>query len=181
MKVFLKFKQSFLELRSFKNLSMLAVLMALLLVLNFMVVEVSNLVSISFEFIILFLTGAMFGPFVAAILGFVGDLFCYLVHPIGPFFIWYAVSFMVDGLIYGFFLYKNRLETKRVVVIQVLRDILVNVFLNTFFIWLQFGGDFLKLLFFVRIPKNIIKIPVNCFIMVFISKILRKKLKQLKD
>lgn len=177
MKIFLKFKKSVLELKSFKNLSLLAVLMALLLVLNFMVIEVSNLVSISFEFIVLFLMGAVFGPFVAAVLGFVGDLFCYLIHPIGPFFIWYAVSFMADGLIYGVFLYKNRFATKRVVFVQILRDILINVFLNTFFIWLQFRGDFLKLLFFVRIPKNIIKIPVNCFIVVFISKILRKKLK----
>lgn len=174
MKFFLKFKNSFLELKSLKNLTIIAFLMALLIVLNFMVVELSSLVLISFEFVVIFLMGAMFGPFVAAILGFVGDLLCYLIHPIGPFFIWYAVSFMVDGLIYGVFLYKNRLTLKRVILVQILRDILVNVFLNTFFIWLQFGGDFLKLLFFVRIPKNIIKIPINCFIVVFISKFLLK-------
>lgn len=176
-KIFFKFKNSILELKSIKNLSIIAFLMALLIVLNFMVVEVSNLVLISFEFVVVFLLGAMFGPFVAAILGFLGDLLCYLIHPVGPFFIWYAVSFMVDGLIYGIFLYKNKLKTKKVVIVQIARDVLTNVFLNTFFIWLQFGGDFLKLLIFVRVPKNIIKIPINCFIVAIVSKILRKNLK----
>ncbi len=171
--LWLKFKYSMQELKSVKNLSLIAVFMAIWMVLNLFVVEVSSFLCISFEFISVFFVSAMFGPFVGAIFGFFGDLVCYFVHPIGAFFIWYAVSVMIDGLIYGLILYKNIYTPKNVVFAQISRDIITNVILNSIFIWMQFGGNFFYMLIFVRIPKNIIKIPVNCLLMILLTKVFK--------
>ena len=174
----LKFKHSVDELKSVKNLSLIAVFMAIWLVLNLFVVEVSSFLCISFEFIAVFFVSAMFGPVVGAIFGFFGDLVCYFVHPVGAFFIWYAVSVMIDGVIYGLILYKNKYNVKNVVLAQIARDVITNVILNSIFIWMQFGGDFLHMFLFVRIPKNIIKIPVNCVLMVFLVKVFKNFVKK---
>ena len=179
--MFLKFKQSLSELKSIKNLSLIAMFMSLWIVLVLMVVEVSSFVSISFEFIAVCLTGAMFGPFIGAVFGFFGDLLAYMVNPVGVFYIWYAVSVMIDGLIYGLILYKNRYEVKRVVLCQITRDIITNLILNTIFIYMQNGGSLLYIFLFSRLPKNLIKIPVNCIIIVLITKLVEKILKKSKS
>ena len=152
--------------------------MAVWVVLVLAVVQVSDSVSISFEFIAVFLVGAMFGPFVGAIFGFFGDLMAYLVNPVGSFFVLYAVSVMVDGLIYGVILYKNKFGVKRVVLCQIIRDVLTNLILNTIFIHMQTGQDLFILFWFTRLPKNIIKIPVNCVLIVLITKLIQKILKK---
>ncbi len=173
-----KFKNSVKELRSIQNLSLIAMFMAVWVVLVLAVVQVSDSVSISFEFIAVFLVGAMFGPFVGAIFGFFGDLMAYLVNPVGSFFVLYAVSVMVDGLIYGVILYKNKFGVKRVVLCQIIRDVLTNLILNTIFIHMQTGQDLFILFWFTRLPKNIIKIPVNCVLIVLITKLIQKILKK---
>lgn len=173
-----KFKQSLNELKSIKNLSLIAVFMSIWIILVLMVVEVSSFISISFEFIAVCLTGAMFGPFVGAIFGFFGDILAYMVHPVGAFYIFYAISVMVDGLIYGLILYKNKYGVKRVVISQITRDVITNLFLNTIFIHMQNGGNLLHIFLFMRLPKNIVKIPVNCIIMVLVTKIVEKRIKK---
>lgn len=173
-----KFKNSVKELKSIQNLSLIAMFMAVWVVLVLAVVQVSDSVSISFEFIAVCFVGAMFGPFVGAIFGFFGDLMAYLVNPVGSFFVLYAVSVMVDGLIYGLILYKNKFGVKRVVLCQIIRDVLTNLILNTIFIHMQTGQDLFILFWFTRLPKNIIKIPINCVLVVLITKLIQKILKK---
>lgn len=174
----LKFKNSIKELKSIQNLSLIAMFMAVWIVLVLFVIQVSDSISISFEFVAVCLVGAMFGPFVGAIFGFFGDLMAYLVNPVGSFFILYAVSVMFDGLIYGFILYKNKLGVKRVVFCQIIRDVLTNLILNTIFIHIQTGQDLFILFLFTRLPKNMIKIPINCVLIVLITRFTQKIFKK---
>ena len=182
MKFILKFKNSFKELRSIKNLSLIAIFWSVWFILNLSVVEISGLVSISFEFIAILLVGAFFGPFIGAVFGFFGDLLSYLIHPVGGFYFLFAVSVMIDGIIYGLILYKKKFSFKAVILAQIARDVLTNVLLNTLFISMQFGLKFVPLLLYVRIPKNILKIPVNLVVVLVLAKFLKKvnyKLKKL--
>lgn len=172
------FKESLLELKSIKNLSLIAFFLGFLIVVNFLTIEVSGFCSISFGFIVICLVGWMFGPFVGAMFGFFGDILSYMIHPVGDFFILYAVSVMVDGILYGLFLYKNKFNGYKIVLTQIVRDILVNFLLNTYFISIQYNCSFLKLLLTVRIIKNIIKMPINCFLIFFITKFVKKILKK---
>ncbi len=173
-----RFKESAYEFKKVRNISLLAVFSCLMVILNFLVVEMSSIISISFEFISVCLVGVMFGPVVGFIFGFFSDILCYFIHPIGAFYMWYAVSVAVDGLIYGMFLYKTQLSAKRVVCVQITRDILTNVILNSIFIWMQFGGNFIHMLIFMRIPKNIIKIPINCVLIWFLIKHFKRIVKR---
>lgn len=174
----LKFKDSIKELKSIQNLSLIAMFMAVWIILVLVVIRVSDFISISFEFIAVYFVGAMFGPFVGAIFGFFGDLMAYLVNPVGSFFVLYAVSVMVDGLIYGLILYKNKFGVLRVVLCQIIRDVVTNLILNTIFIHIQTGADLYRLFFVYRLPKNIIKIPINCVLIVLITKLIQKILKK---
>ncbi len=172
---FKRIRDSVLEFKSVRNLSLISLFMSIWVVLDlFFVLEISPECYISFGFLVCALVGGMFGAFVGGIFGFFGDLLCYFVRQRGSFFVGYAVTTMVDGIIYGLILYKNRYYAGRVIFAQIVRDIFCNVFLNTLFIVMHVGGDFLKILLCVRVPKNIIKMPINILFLYILTKIFSK-------
>lgn len=172
---FKRVRDSVLEFKSVRNLSLISLFMSIWIVLDlFFVLEISPECYISFGFLVRALVGGMFGVFVGGIFGFFGDLLCYFVRQRGSFFLGYALTTMVDGVIYGLVLYKNRYVLKRIIFAQIIRDILCNIFLNTLFIVMHVGGDFFKILLFVRVPKNIIKMPINILLLYILTKIFSK-------
>lgn len=179
MRIAKLFRDSACELKSVKNLCILSLLLALRVCLDFLTLPLSDLCYVSFVFIVAGITGGMFGPFVAALLGAVSDILSYVVHPMGCFFLGFTLSAMVAGLIYGLILYKNRFSVLRIVLAEVVVDTIVNVFMNTFWISIFYGVGFFELLISVRIPKNLITIPINVCVFIMFSPLLNKLLKQM--
>ena len=103
----------------------------------------------------------------------------FMAHPMGCFFFGFTFSAIVAGLIYGLILYKNKFRVLRIVFAEVVVDIIVNVFMNTFWISILHGVSFCELLLFVRIPKNLITIPINVCVFIMFSPLLNKLLKQM--
>ena len=68
----------------------------------------------------------------------------------------------------------NRIALISIILAQIARDVLANVLLNTLFISMQLGLKFVPLLLYVRIPKNILKIPVNLVVVLVLAKFLKK-------
>ena len=172
------FRDSAGELKNVKNLCIISLLLALRVCLNFLTLPLSDLCHVSFVFVVAGLTGGMFGPFVAALFGAIGDILSYIVHPLGCFFFGFTLSAMAAGLIYGLILYKNRFGVLRIVFAEIVVDVIVNVFMNTLWINILFGMDFFELLFSVRIPKNLITIPINVVVFIMLSPLFNKLLKQ---
>ena len=179
MRIAKLFRDSAFELKNVKNLCVISLLLALRVCLDFLTLPLSVLCYISFVFIVAGITGGMFGPFVAALFGAVGDILSYIIHPMGCFFLGFTLSAMVAGLLYGLILYKNRFSVLRIVLAEVIVDIVVNVFMNTFWISILHGIGFFELLISVRIPKNLITIPINVCVFIMFSPLLNKLLKQM--
>lgn len=103
-----KIIMSFHELTKLKSLTAAAMLVALFAVLSLVNIPLSTVIEIRFTFIPLSLSGMLFGPVVGMLVGALGDVLGYLVHPTGPFFPGFSLSTALSGMIFGFAFYKNR-------------------------------------------------------------------------
>ena len=168
------FRESASELKSVKNLCIISLLLALRVCLNFLTIPISDVCHLSFLFIVMGIIGGMYGPFVGAICGAVGDVLCYIIHPMGGFFIGFTASAAIAGVLYGLILYKNKFCVPRIIFSEILVDVVVNVLLNTIWISMLYETGFWELLITVRIPKNLIMIPISICVFVVLSPLINK-------
>lgn len=144
MKAFLA---SVSEFKKLYALTAIAMLLALRVVLgifaNTTLPLFGNAVKISASFLPIALTGALFGPFPAAIVGALGDILSYVLMPSGgSFFPGFTVSGLLTGLIYGFALYKKPLTLPRVAIAWVINLLVVDTFLAALWLFLLYGGEY---------------------------------------
>ena len=127
------------ELKSIYGLTAIAMLLALRVVLgifaNSTLAIFGNTVKISGAFIPISVAGAMFGPIPAGLIGALGDILSFMLNPTsGGYFPGFTISGLLTGLIYGYVLYKNDVTLPRVITGWVLNMLLVETFLNAY--WL---------------------------------------------
>lgn len=168
------FKESVNEFKNVRNLCVISLLLALRVCLNFLTIPISDACHLSFLFIVMGIIGGMYGPFVGAVCGTVGDVLCYIVHPMGGYFIGFTASAAIAGVLYGLILYKNKFRIPRIIFAEILVDVVVNVLLNTLWISMLYGTGFWELLITVRIPKNLIMIPLSICIFILLSPLINK-------
>lgn len=110
---------------------------------------------ISFTFIPVAVAAILFGPTPAALLGALIDVLGALLAPSGVFFPGYTLTAMVQGLIYGLFLYEQpgeerepctRQDVLRVVGAVLVYTLVCSLGLNTLWISITSGSPFLPLL-----------------------------------
>lgn len=167
-------RESANEFKNVRNLCGISLLLALRVCLNFLTIPISDACHLSFLFIVMGIIGGMYGPFVGAVCGAVGDILCYIVHPMGGYFIGFTASAVIAGILYGLILYKNKFRVPRIIFAEMLVDVVVNVLLNTLWISMLYGTGFLELLITVRIPKNLIMIPLSIVIFILLSPLINK-------
>ena len=114
------------------------------------------------------------------LLNVLGDIIGATLFPTGAFFIGYTISTAISGLIYGLLLYKkedNSYTDKQFIIRLIISVILVtcisNIGLNTLWISITTGKAFIVLLG-TRIVKELIMIPIQILVIIFIEKALRK-------
>jgi len=167
------FKNSALELKNIRNLSVCAMLTATCLVLGLFNVPISNIVQLSFGFIAIGLIGLWYGPIPAALCAGISDLIGFVIFPSGMFFPGFTLSAIVGGLLYGLVLYRRPIKFLRTLLAFCLVGIIVNVILNTIWVAILYGYGIWALLP-VRFAKNLITIPLNSFIFYLIAKPLNR-------
>ena len=176
-------RQSFSEFKSVKNLCIMAILMALYMVVRFIgTFEIKDFIRIEFGFLIFLIAGSMFGPAFAFLIGFLGDVVCYFMFSSGkaPYNFGFTISSMVSALIYALFLYKYKLTIMRAILAQIIHDVIISLILNTYFLApMYFNGDISKC-FFLRLPKFLICLPINCALAVSLLILFRNVAKQIK-
>ncbi len=182
VKMFSKFKESFNEMKSVRNLCIISLLMALRMLLRIVgSITINHYMVVGFGFLAYIIVGTMFGPFVAIIFGFLSDILCfYLIGSNGPFHWGFTLDSILSVLIYSLFLYKFKLSATRALVTQIVHDIIICVILNTY--WLSqmyFQNDFSKA-FLSRLPKELIVLPINCVLTVSLVVVFKRVAKGLK-
>ena len=104
------------------------------------------------------------------------DVLAYIVKPTGPFFPGFTINSILSGVIYGLTLKPDtdgNVSIKRIVISKLICTVLINMVLNTLWLSMLYGNAF-KVLFFSRLPKEIIMFPVNTLLLIAVMKPMKK-------
>lgn len=171
----LQWRQSAVEMKHPPALIGAALLIAANLILDQFTVVVSPTLHISFAFLTMAVTGALYGPVVGLYAGAVNDLIAYVVNPAGPFFIGFTLSAALTGCLYGQFLYKRKLRWWRAALTQLAVTVMINLCLNTLWLSLLYHKAAPALLA-ARLLKNALMLPIEIALMLAVLGALTKAL-----
>ena len=163
-----------------KKIILTAILLATQIVLSRFLSIKTPILKISFAFIPSMLCAIWLGAKWTVLLNVLGDIIGATLFPSGAFFIGYTISTAISGLIYGLLLYKkedNSYTDKKFIIRLIISVVLVtcisNIGLNTLWISITTGKAFIVLLG-TRIVKELIMIPIQIVVILFLEKALRK-------
>ena len=171
------FVRSAKELKSVRNLCVIAMLIALDLVLKLTVsIKVSNYMTISFAFIAMAAIGMLYGPTVGFTAGMITDILGYIIKPDGAFDIRFTLIEALGGLLYGLFLYNARNDKwliVRIVSAKATVVVICNLLLTNWAISALYGSGFMAILP-ARIIKNLAQFPVDVILLsIFLPLVLK--------
>lgn len=158
------FKRQFSTFRSLKQTRVITLcgVLAALYAVSYSpigrIVILPDQLELRFGFLILGIAAMLLGPFPAATIALVGDLIGTLIFYGGGFFFGYTLNWMIQGFVFGLFLYENKLSLLRVICALSVNMLLVNFTLTPFWLTIQTGVTFQAALL-QRIPKNLITFP----------------------
>lgn len=156
------------ELSSLRTITAMAMLMALSLVLNiFANIDFSDSLRLGFSFLATAMMGLLFGPVPAAIGAALVDMAQAFIKPTGPFFPGFTLTALLTGLVFGLFLYREKVTLLRLLFCRLVTNLLLNVVLNSIWLKILYDKAFWAMLP-VRIIKNIAMLPVEVLLMFLI-------------
>ena len=162
-----------------KKIILTAVLIAMQIILSRFLSIKTPILKVSFAFIPSILCAIWLGVKWTVLLNVLGDIIGATLFPTGAFFIGYTISTAISGLIYSVLVYKkqdNSFTDKQFIIRLIISVILVtcisNIGLNTLWISITTGKAFIVLLG-TRIIKELIMIPIQIVVILFIEKNLR--------
>lgn len=155
--------------RFFKNrraVAVLGVLTALCCVLYAFSIEIpifGTAQKISFAYLCAAVIGMVFGPVAAIPAGLIIDTLSFLLHPSGPYVPWFCLVWIMQMLIWSFFLYRRPITATRLFFAKALHTLLCNVLLNSILVYYTYSKRSVGLPVYVlsRIPKNVMLLPIE--------------------
>lgn len=167
------------EFKKTRTMALCAMMAALAIILGYTTtVEIGPFIKIGFSEIPNRITEFLFGPIIGGSFGGALDILKYLVKPTGPFFIGFTFSAIVNGIIYGVFLYNKPVKIWRIIITEFLTKAIVNCGLNTLWLSILYGKGFMILLS-LRLIKNLIMLPIDSIILLFLLTYVEKTIKPL--
>ena len=162
-----------------KKIILTAILLATLIILSRFLSIKTPILKISFAFIPTMLCAIWLGVKWTVLLNVLGDIIGATLFPTGAFFIGYTISTAISGLIYGLLLYKKEVNSYtdkqfliRLIISVILVTCISNIGLNTLWVSITTGKAFIVLLG-TRIIKEIVMVPIQIVVILFVEKMLR--------
>ena len=173
-----KTKISSLErLKEVRVLTFCGMMGALAVVLGYVAtIKVGQYIRIGFSGLPNQIVDYLFGPWIGAIFGGAMDIIKWFASGDGNFFPGFTITAMLGAVIYGFFLYNKPLKIRNIILSQLLVKIICNIGLNTLWLNLLYGKAFAAILP-GRIISNAVMLPIDCFIMYAMLKVVNKVIK----
>ncbi|MBS4455665.1 folate family ECF transporter S component [Tuanshanicoccus lijuaniae] len=146
------------------QLSLLGIILGIRIAISFIPsFKVGQFVELGVGFIGAALSGALFGPFYALIIGVINDIITALIHG-KAFFFGYTLSAGIAGLVYGFGLWRKPHTLKRIFITVLCITLFVNLGLGS--IWIKMiTGKAWEVFMGIRIIKNIVSLFLNTFLL----------------
>ncbi len=142
-----------------KKIIILSMLTAIEVILSrFLSINAWNM-KFSLSFIILMMTGMLFGAFEAGLVGAVSDFIGAILFPTGAYFPGFTLTGLLNGLIFGAFLHKKPDRIKLVSSVLI-TQLFMSLLLNSFWLSILYMSPFSGL-FFARILQTVIMTVVE--------------------
>lgn len=120
-----------------------------------------------FSFLFMGLGGLVYGPVVSVLAGGIVDTIGFLLAGYGePYFPGYLISAMLGGLVYGLFLYRQKLTVVRVLLMKAVVNFGLNVLLGSYWKAMLYGKGYLYY-FTTGLWKNAVLLPVEAAMLYF--------------
>lgn len=155
-----------------KMLVMASILIALNVILSRFLSINTLSIKIGFTFVTVFMAGYLYGPVMGAAVAALGDLLGAIMFPIAPFFPGFTLTAALNGALHGIMLHKKQ-STLRVGVTVGIEQLVLSLWLNTYWIHVLNGTPFLPLLG-TRAVQCLILIPVEFIIIKIMLNVLAK-------
>lgn len=128
-----------------KEITLIAVLTAIEIVLSrFLSVNAWN-IKIGFNFVPIVAAAILLGPIEAGLVAALGDFVGAILFPIGAYFPGFTLTAFLTGLCFGLFLHKKR-NPLRILAAVAINQLLLSLLLNSLWISVLYGSPFLPLL-----------------------------------
>jgi len=163
-------KRKTLYKKSLLSLTYAAMLIAVGVILGFLKLPLNPFVEIRFQTIPVAVSGFLLGPFYGGAVGALTDILSYIVHPTGEFFPGFTLSSALTGIIFALFMYKKPFSFVRTLVSSLVNSLATNFLLNCLWLSILYNTTF-SAAFLMRLPKNLIMIPVDIIIFSLVSKV----------
>ena len=147
-----------------KQIALMGMLMALqLIVTRFLALE-TPIVRISFLFIPTVIMAMLFGPWLTGIGSTLSDFIGIFLFPkSAPYFPGFSLSAFLTGVIYGHFFYRKEITLKRVIIANVLVTFIIDLGLNTLWLYMIMNKGMWALLP-TRLVTNGIMLPIRIIV-----------------
>ena len=155
---------------STKNLTAMALLIALEIILSrFLSLSAWN-IKIGFSFVPVVIAAILLGPVYAGIVGALADFVGAVLFPIGAYFPGFTLTAFLTGMVYGLFLYKRQ-SLPRILGAVAVNQFILSLLLNTLWISVLYGSPFGPLLV-TRLVQSAILTVVQIVVIELIVKAL---------
>ena len=144
------FKNSALEMKSTKNLTLMGMLLALSVVLSFFSIQVNQYVKVGFTMLPM-----------SVLAGAARDIIGYLIKPSGVYFPGFTFNALLGGMFYGLLFYKGQAKLWRVLVAKALIMAIINVGFTSVWLYILYQQA-VSVYLPMRLVKNLIMYPIEC-------------------
>nr|WP_300183507.1 folate family ECF transporter S component [uncultured Agathobaculum sp.] len=164
------FVRSLHELKSTRCLALTALLIAINIALDLLglTIKLPPNLRIGFGFLCNAAVGMLFGPVVGMMAGVCTDVLGYFAGNLtmGAYFPGYTLTAITAGLFWGLWLYPRKLTVWRALGAKACINLFCNIGLNT--LWLTItGGKAMGALLALRVPKNLLMLPIETVLLYF--------------
>lgn len=145
-----------------KPLLTVALCVALSVILERFLGYNDRVISISFSYLPVALSGMLFGPLAGSVTCAAADFLGAFLFPSGPLNLWFTLIAALKGALYGVFLHRAGASRHQAYLAQLLVTLIAHLALNTLVLAHLTGRGFLALLP-LRLFKNVLFYPIEVF------------------
>lgn len=155
---------------SIKDISILAFLLALQIVLSRFLSISALTFKIGFAFIPTVIVAILYKPYITVLFTAMSDFIGAILFPIGAYFVGFTITAAVAGLIIGYGFNNKNLSLPRILCVVGLKIIICSLLLNTYWITFFVKKGFM-VLFTARVTAGVIKFTVQVLIIYTLNKL----------
>ena len=168
---------------SVKELCTMAMLVAITFGLSYIsgFLRIGDSIKFNISFMSVYVGAALFGPVAGGVIAALADVISFVANPTGAFVPIFTVMEFVNGMLFGFFLYRPSNARRKLIWVFLLIFICavlqfcVNMFWRTYELArLYYGVDKFRALFVSRLPGNVVMVICKVAIVMMLEPYMNK-------